>query len=283
MPRTKIIRAACRASALGGVLSALLWMAAARADELGDSKINREALIGIFYDFKQDQQRRPNPDIGAYRATGNYTNSREAELYYAQIEKFIYGGYDEGMLNRYFRASRALYTTQIFIPNRPASSGPKAFGVEKFVEPTLWLAHYKGQVIPPVPGVYEFVASADGFIAIAVNGENVLVKHLQDNDRYLKQLGGSRAGKAANGTLRHSLPFKSDGKTPLDLDILLAEAGGVFNAFVLYRRKGETYARNADGQEILPVFQLAPREIPKAAAGQMPAHARPVEYWKAVP
>lgn len=250
---------------------------------MGKFEYAGEALIGIFYDFKQDQQRRPSPDFSASSTKGNYVDSREVQLYYKKIEEFIYNRYDEGLLSSFFRAPRALYTTQIFITNRPATAGPKAFGVENIVKPTLWLAHYKGQVIPPKAGKYEFVAAADGFIAVAINGDNVLVKHNDNTDKYLKQVGGKMAGEAALGRLRPGLPFESDGKTPLDLDILLAEAGGVFNAFLLYRREGETYAKDKGGHEILPVFQLMPYKMPAASAEVASPYAPSLEYWKVIP
>lgn len=240
-----------------------------QTSEFGSSKHQDNALIGILYDLKQNQKLQPSP--------------MDIRQFYRKIEAFINRGYDESALAGFFRSARALYTTEIFISKRSAQFGPKAFGVEKYVKPTYWLAHYKGQVIPPRPGTYEFVSAADGFVAIAVNGQNILIKHDSDKDQYLKQLGGRMGAKAADGRLRRSLPFESDGKTPIDLDILLAEAGGEFNAFVLYRREGETYPVDKDGQEILPVFQLAPHLIPETAPNTAPRFSLAKEYWEAVP
>jgi len=228
--------------------------------DFGSAEFNDAALIGILYDFKQTQQREKVP--------------MNAKRYYALIEDFINSGYDESMLNKYFRATRALYTTQIFIPHRSAKEGPKAFGVEKIVKPSYWLMHYKGQVLPPEPGEYEFVATADGFIALAVNGKTLLVKHNTNNDKYIKQFGGKMGPRGVNSDLRYSMPFTSDGKTPLDLDVLLAEAGGEFNAFLYVVRKGD----EAEGP--LTVFQLAPGEIP---SGKTPPYATAKAYWQAVP
>ena len=50
----------------------------------------------------------------------------------------------ESMLNDYFKAPKPLYATQIMIPNMPADEGPKAFAMEKEVQPSRWLVHYKG-------------------------------------------------------------------------------------------------------------------------------------------
>lgn len=250
------------------VLSASCAMAA-DAKEFGSTEYTSEALIGILYDFKQTQQLKKV--------------EMAIPLFYRSIETFIDKKYDESVLSGFFRAPQALYATEIFISHRSAETGPKAFGVEKIVKPTFWVAHYKGQVIPPVAGSYEFVASADGFVAIAVNGKTLLVKHAQNDVKLLRQVGGKIAGQAANGKLRHSLVFESDGKTPLDLDILLAEAGGEFNAFLLYRRLGESYALDAKGNEILPVFQLAKHEVARLGPAAMPEFAAAKEYWRAVP
>lgn len=254
---------------LAGLVAFLPLNLPGQTSEFGRSEHQGNALIGILYDLKQNQKRQPCP--------------MNISKFYKNIETFINRGYDESVLDDFFRSARALYTTQIFISDRPAKFGPEAFGVEKYVKPTYWLAHYKGQVIPPRPGTYEFVSAADGFVGIAVNGKNILIKHDSNKNQYLKQLGGAMGGKAAKGVLRRSLPFESDGKTPIDLDILLAEAGGEFNAFVLYRREGETYPRDEAGREILPVFQLEPHLIPEAPSDKAPRFSPSREYWRAVP
>lgn len=247
----------------------LTYASAAQTNEFGSAEYSREALIGILYDLKQNQKRESVPmNIG---------------LYYKVIEQFTSNGWDENILNRYFRAARALYTTEIFITHRPAAAGPAAFGVENLVRPSYWVAHYKGQVIPPKPGTYEFVASADGFIAVAVDGKTILIKHASNSEKYQTQLGGPLAGIAGGSRLRHSLPFVSDGKTPIDLDLILAEAGGQCNAFLLYCREGDAYPKDATGGDVYPVFQLGPHEIPKLGPDKAPAFEQRGEYWKPVP
>ena len=84
------------------------------------------------------------------------------------------------MLNRYYRFSKPLYTTQIFIPDMNANEGPKAFGAEKLVKPSRWVIHYKGQVSAPEPGTYRFWGIADDVMAAAVNGKTVLVGQRRD-------------------------------------------------------------------------------------------------------
>ncbi|MFZ4777344.1 MAG: hypothetical protein ACOYM3_18405, partial [Terrimicrobiaceae bacterium] len=48
----------------------------------------------------------------------------------------------------------------------------------------------------------------------------------------------------------------------VDLDVMIGErAGGVFCAFLLIEKRGETYEQ-VDGSPVLPVFQLAPFQTP---------------------
>ncbi len=127
----------------------------------GSSKRTAGALIGILYDFKQDQKRQKTPiDNKAFERA---------------VAHFVENGYDEGLLNKYYRVPRALYTTQLRIPTINADSAPKAFGVEKTVEPQKWMVHYKGQISAPEDGAYRFLGNADDFVVVALNGRTVLV------------------------------------------------------------------------------------------------------------
>jgi hypothetical protein len=228
--------------------------------DFGSMEYSRTALIGMLYDFKQTQQREHIP--------------MDYKKYYAEIERFIKSDYDESMLRKYYRATNALYATQIFLPHRLAGDAPKAFGVEKIVKPKYWLIHYKGQVISPQAGEYQFAATADGFIILAVNGKTLLIKHNSNNDKYLKQFGAEMGYPAGRSLLRYSLPFVADGKTPLDLDILLGDAGGEFNAFLLYRNN------DAKNSGPLPVFQLIPAGLPD---GRSTKAVTLDETWKSIP
>jgi hypothetical protein len=242
---------------------------AEKDNAFGFKEVREGALIGILYDFKQTPAREPIE-----------MNLRK---YYATIENFMNSGWDEGELRDFYRSTKAIYATQIFISMRRDSEAPAAFGVQKHVRPAYWMAHYKGQVIPPKPGTYRFVASADGFMAIAVNNKTIYSRHLSRRD-LIKEVGPEEIkGRAANGRLRYSLPFDSDGITPIDLDVIIAEAGGMMNAFLLYKRDGESYLTMPDGFLLYPVFQLGDMAIPTGEVSQMPKAAEPKEWWKAVP
>lgn len=234
-----------------------------KANVFGSEKKSEAALIGILYDLKQNQKREPQ-------------NVKYVEL----IGTFIREGWDEGILNRFFRVTKPLYTTQIFIPTMGANFAPKAFNAEKEVKPSAWVIHYKGQVSPPHAGTFRFVGLADDFVAVAVNGKTVMVGEHPgsqlENDGWRndpRQGPQTPSGKAVCGdwiTLK-------EGEV-VDLDVMIGERpGGQFGAWLMVEEQGVTYPPGP----VLPVFQLAAhplpeesRDVPKASA------AKPEELWK---
>jgi len=91
--------------------------------EYGAARSNGAALIGILYDLKQNQARQ-KLKMGPVE-------------YDALVNEFLSSNWDEAVLNRYYRVTEPLFTTQVFIPLSPAARAPQAFGVEKIVEPSF--------------------------------------------------------------------------------------------------------------------------------------------------
>ena len=209
-------------------------------------------LIGIFYDLKQTQQRQPIPGApGRYEAT---------------IDDFILAGFDEALLNRFFRAALPLYTTEIAIPDMSADVAPKAFGVECVVKPSNWIIHYKAQVAPPADGTYRFVGNVDDLLVVALNRKVVLVGNWPNtNLKKLNWKSTSTPGPtvAANTYSKYGDWVDLKAGVPVDLDIVLGERpGGKFQGIILYEKKGEIYPLNAKGQAVLPLFQVASHHSP---------------------
>ena len=226
-----------------------------RADEAASGAFGRSdrgtaALVGIFYDLKQTQQREPVPGNG--------------KDYAKFVDDFLVSGLDEALFNRFFRAGRPLYTTQIATGRMNAESAPKAFGVEDVVKPKAWVVHYKGQVAPPVDGIYRFVGAADDMIVVAINRRVVLVGNLPSTA--FPRLGwkqpvgaGPRVAGSQGAKYGDWLELKAD--QPVDIDILIGERpGGIFHALLLYEKKGETYP-SLKGEIVLPLFQVAPQPM----------------------
>lgn len=199
------------------------------------------ALIGILYDFKQDQKRKPIP--------------MDRHVFESVVAQFIDGGWDEGLLNAYYRVPRAMYATELLIPTINADVGPRLFGVEKTVEPRTWMVHYKGQVAAPTDGTYRFLGDADDFVAVAVNGQTVLVADIPGTRLQVKwfakepevQLHGRYGGRFTPGDW-----VELRAGQPVDLDIVFGESpGGQTRCQLAVQKKGVDY------HEEMSPFQLA--------------------------
>lgn len=241
----------------------------------GSSKAEGAALIGILYDLKQDQ-------YGQKTRMG-------PPFYDSFVNEFLSSNWDEGVLNRYFRVTMPLYTTQIFIPRISASSAPVAFGVEGVVHPSFWVVHYKGQVSPPTSGSWRFWGFGSEICSVAVNGRTVLVSNWIESGRPIptpdlpwqsSDLPGQR--------IRQSHLVAGDWMNLnageiIDLDVIIGErAGGNFSAVLLIEKKGDKYEM-MDGHPILPVFQLAPFDTPNPKSHQEgPQISQDGPIWKAI-
>jgi hypothetical protein len=188
----------------------------------GSSKRTAGALIGILYDFKQDQKRQK---IDMDRDTFEHS-----------VAQFVDSGWDEGLINKYYRVPRALYTTQLQIPTINADVAPRAFGVEKTVQPQKWMVHYKGQVAAPEDGTYRFVGNSDDFVVVAVNGKTVLVAEMPGTPMGVKWY----AKEAPPGDYQAAgdwIPFRAG--EPVDLDIVTGESpGGQYRCKLAIQKKG---------------------------------------------
>ena len=213
----------------------------------GSAKRTAGALIGILYDFKQDQNRQKLPmDHGFFEKS---------------VAQFVESGYDEGLLNKYYRVPRALYTTRLQIPTISADTAPKAFGVEKTVEPEKWMVHYKGQVAAPEDGAFRFVGNADDFVIVAINGKTVLVAEMPGTPMGIKWFAkeGAPADYQAAGDW---INFRAG--EPVDIDIVTGESpGGQYRCRLAIQKRGG---------EIVP-FQLS-------VGGETRPGTRP---WRGIP
>ncbi len=226
--------------------------------------------MGVMYDLKQTPTRQP---------TGI-----NADTYWNVLDEFLTKHWDESVLNRFYRVSRPLFTTQIFIPNMSADTAPKAFGAEKTVQPSLWVIHYKAQVSAPSAGTYRFWGVADDALAVAVNGQTELVAFFTDpvlkNGWKEKSPRGAPAGEGIPLDCGDWFTLGKD--EIMDLDVIIGERpGGSFNAFLLVEKQGETYKKTPQGFPILPIFQVAPYDTPPGTPGNSgPAFATGFPPWK---
>lgn len=228
----------------------ILGAISARAeDAFGTRERQAAALVGIFYDLKQTQQGEPIPKFQS-----NYAKA---------LDEFLVAGFDEALLNRYYRAPLPLYTTQLAIRRMHAAAAPRAFDVEDVVQPSYWVVHYKGQVAPPADGTYRFVGNFDDVLIVAINRRVVLNGSRPDTKLPLldwREAADKGPRVAANGLAAYGDWLDLKAGEPVDIDILIGERpGSSFYGVLLWQKKGETYPLDADGRVILPLFQTAPR------------------------
>jgi hypothetical protein len=236
----------------------------------GQSQQSEAAMIGVMYDLKQTPTRQPT--------------IINADTYWNVLDEFLTKHWDEAVFNRYYRVSRPIFTTQIFISNMSADNAPKAFGAEKTVQPSLWVIHYKAQVSAPSAGTYRFWGEADDALAVAVNGQTELVAFL--TDPVLKNGWKEKSPRGGPGGERIPLDcgdwFTLGQDEIMDLDVIIGERpGGSFNAFLLVEKKGETYRMGTNGFPVYPIFQIAPYDTPVSSHyGVEPEFARGFPPWK---
>jgi hypothetical protein len=242
-----------RIPALLGLFTSLALSFHIVADEshpFGNEQAGESALMGIFYDLTQDQDGNP---------TG--INMRN---YGVVLIDFIKHGWNENEMSGFYRASRPLFTTQIWIPTLPTLAGPKAFGVEKRAPHALWVIHYKGQITPPEDGTYRFVGFGDDVLAVAINQKLVLVSD------FTHMNFGIPEGTPAGGPLKAGLWIDCKKAEPMDIDILCCDNGdprGLCASFILVEEKGKTYEMD-NGYPVLPIFQVAPYDTPQLPPGK---------------
>jgi len=239
--------------------------------EFGSKEAGESSLIGILYDLKQTQDRKPIPmDIPKFGKL---------------IDEFLSNNWNESILNRHFRVTQPLYTSQIFIPLMNAGAAPLAFGVEKIVKPSFWVIHYKGQVSAPSDGNWRFWGYGEEVCSVAVNGKNVLLANWKEVT--CPSVGWKSpeppGQPAANGHIVAGDWISLKAGQIVDLDILIGErAGGVFCSFVLIEKQGDTYEK-LNGRPVLPVFQLAPFKTAVPAQVKLgPKIATQGPVWKAI-
>jgi hypothetical protein len=241
-------------------------------------------LAGEFYDLKQTRGRRPS----------GVDNAK----YGAIISQFIEKNWQESILNDYYKAPKALFAAQLLIPAIEASSAPKAFDVERQVQPTRWVALYKGDVVAPESGTFHFVGVGDDVLFVRFNGKNVLNGSWDSpsqfgpgvNDRFGIKIDeryrcewprpphASHAGGFAKGG-----GFTVEAGKSYPIQILIGEwPGGMSHFVLLIEKDGGEYKRTPEGMPILPPFRTASVKDPKLENGQtLPPHLETGPIWRA--
>jgi hypothetical protein len=214
-------------AALFVYLSILPWgRAEETASAFGSAVKTPGTLIGIFYDFKQDQNRQPKPNAGS--------------LYTSTVDQLISSGLDENVLAGFFRATLPLYTTRIWMPQMDAKKAPEAFGVGDIVAPSLWIAHYKGEIMAPAAGTYRFLGDADDVMVVLLSGKVILVARHPGTPLPLTAWVAQEKAPEVPGAkpLVAGDWFSAREEEIFDFDVVIGERpGGVFRAQLYLQKK----------------------------------------------
>lgn len=210
-------------------------------------------MTGTLYDLKQTTDRKP-------------TGLEPSTTYHKEIRNFVTHNWDQSILDKYYKFSKSLFTPQIYIPDIQAALGPKQFGAENEVQPRMWIAYYKATVIPNDDGNFQFYGSADDIIVVRVNGVTVMdgclnsVSTLRQKDFKFDLLDETQH---MWGSLKQGIPFHVNAGEPVNLDVIIGEEpGGWFNAVLLLGKVGVKYDVGPNGMPKIPVFQVAPCNVP---------------------
>ncbi len=166
-------------SGAGGGAAGMASMPMAGLTAFGFKGGQGSGLKGYFYDLKQTVDRTPTTMQGG--ADGN-------EEHFKIFDEFFSAGWDDKVLDKYYKAKDPMVTYQIYIPYMPANEAPKAFGVEKEVKPGHWVIVYKGSVTAPRDGLFRFVGYADDVVAVRFDEQNVFFTGTTGSQIYLHRM-----------------------------------------------------------------------------------------------
>lgn len=238
---------------------------------LGQREKLASAFVGTFYDLKQTRNKKP-------------TNITPDE-YHKVFRKYIAENWKESIFAEYFRAKDPVYATQIFTPNIPAVDGPKSFNLEKEVQPSRWLVHYRARVSPPEDGTYHFVGAGDDVMLVRFDGKLVLDRCWYQADEQLHPERNYEYGwsNIPNGFGKGKAVRAQAGKY-YDMDVLIGEQpGGLSYAALLVEQEGVEYPQDSKGNPILPVFRFVDAPLADPEPGQTYApHMENGPVWKAI-
>ena len=126
---------------------------------LGDGKGGGSALEGTFYDLKQTRQ--GSPLAHANNTTVNVLN------------EFV-KSWNQGTLSKFYQSPTKLYASNFCLPRCKAEYAPIAYQCEGKVQPSHWVAVYRGKVKAPKTGTFRFCGTGDDTLCVRFNNETVL-------------------------------------------------------------------------------------------------------------
>lgn len=289
----------------GGGLAPGLSNGNGSKNPFGMLDLDKNALVGTFYDLKQTSDRKP---------TGMDRNGMVPAL-----QEFLARDLKERAFEKYYKAPRQLYQTKFMIPVMSADAAPAAFECEKEVEPSRWAVVYRGAVQAPKSGKFRFVGAADDVMVIRFKNRPVFDYGYTILGAGVGALGADRLAEL-NGTTRNaeleknirrntpmrlpltyyrydSLPqfnngigglvagaeFEVEEGRTYPIEVMISEIpGGYFGVYLLIEEIGAKYEKTPGGAPILPIFRLDDSLPDASGKSQFPPFDPHGPVWKSV-
>jgi hypothetical protein len=219
----------------------------------GTTNPNVGGLRGRLFDFKQTDDKKPNRD---------YIGS---EIYVEIAERIQRRKFADGAFSKYFQAPLELTLTHLAVPFTAAAEGPRYFGAEELMQPSGWMAHYRGDLVVPETGRYRFVGMGDDYMSLFIDGRLRLVACWPDIQPRLAgrwdaaEESGQWASPVGNQKLLVGDWVSLKKGQIIEMDLGIGERPGGMVGFVLMvEKQGESYAKDDQGRPILPLFTTQP-------------------------
>ncbi|MBK1790486.1 hypothetical protein [Persicirhabdus sediminis] len=214
----------------------------------GSSSDAAGGLEGTFYDFKQNRAMEPRP-----------FDPKKMEHYTKPVLEIYKEKFAPSAFKNHFAANKKLYLNYLAIPGSPAKLGPEYFGVEKEVEPTGWMVHYKGTIQAREAGRYRFIGMGDDQLSVFIDGRMRLEGSWPGLHRHIAGRWSPSRGEEFKSHVGPPLRYGDwitlkEGQN-MQIDIAIGERPGGATGFILMiEKQGEEYRKTKDGRPIWPPF-----------------------------
>ena len=216
-------------------------------------------IEGYLYDFKQTPRGKEIEDYSTHKDSSDFAD---------RVKRLQNRRYNESSLGRHYKAKTPLYLQYLAIPTSSAQDGPRFFQAEGEVEPSGWIAHYRGTIVAPKDGTFRFVGLGDDYLSVMLDDEFKLIASwgdfLQDDVKI----------KGANADEEHTPEASRSpiGKHPLyygswftvrkgqELNIGLTAGerpGGKAGFILMIQEQGVEYRKHRQ-YTVLPPFTMGP-------------------------
>ena len=225
----------------------------------GDPDKVSGTIEGYLYDFKQTPRGKEIEDYSTHKDSSDFAD---------RVKRLQNRRYNESSLSRYYKAKTPLYLQHLAIPTSSAQDGPRFFHAEGEVEPSGWIAHYRGTIVAPKDGTFRFVGLGDDYLSVMLDDEFKLIASWADflqDDVKVKGANADEehAPEASRSPIgRHPLYYGSwfTVRKGQELNIGLTAGerpGGKAGFILMIQEQGVEYRKHRQ-YTVLPPFTMGP-------------------------